>query len=545
MRRFPSLFSRRCSWVFFLTALLFGSLHPAYGQRQGPDRAKWFHTLRAADYDAHTVVPAPAAFGKRGDVATAMITVTYNNFPEEAQRAFQLAVDLWETHIDSSVPIRIQANWEPLEDGVLGAAGPSLFADFQGAPERETWYAAALADALAGTELGSPAEPDIFAFFNSTFSNWHFREDLDGGTPGGLFDFTTVVFHEIGHGLGFTGSFDLDDGIPENGDECLGDESGVGCWGEPTGDGLLLPIIFDRFAEDAAGVSLLNEQVYPNPSVELADALESEALFFDGTSVRTVSGDVPVDLYAPNNFEPGSSFSHLDEQRYPPGSPNSLMTPFLGRAETIFSPGPVTCALFQDLGWPLGPDCLGELGSGLVAFTADTQGGDAVLQWTAVGTEALARFIIEQRFFSAPFVPIDSVEAAGVGSQDFTFRLDDLTPGRYTFRLVQVRLDGTRSLGPQQSVFIPLDRPFVLSEVYPNPLQNEGQVTLQVSATQRVRAALYDVQGRQVAELADRIAQSRDLLRLRLDAASLASGIYIIRVLGDDFAETRTAVVVK
>lgn len=539
MRRPPLPFLRRCSWVILLTVLVLTA--PPVQAQETP--GGWWHTLRAADYDAHTVVPAPAAFGKRGDVATAEIIVTYTNFPEPARRAFELAVDLWETHVDSPVPIRVQASWEPLGDGVLGSTGPNLVTDFPSQPQDNTWYAYALADAIAGFEVRNEGEPDLFTFFNSEFSNWHFREDLDGGTPSGQFDFTTVVFHEIAHGLGFTGSFDVDDGDPEF-DECPG-PAGNGCWGLSTNDGRLFPFIFDRFAEDADEVALLNESIYPNPSVALAEVLQGEAVFFDGPSVRTVNEDVPVDLYAPNNFEQGSSFSHLDEQRFPPGNPNSLMTPFLARAETIFSPGPITCALFQDIGWPLGPDCLGELGSGLVAFTADRQGGGAVLQWTAVGTEEIDRFIVEQRFFDAPFIPVDSVRATGAGSQDFTFRLDDLTPGRYTFRLIPVRVDGTRSLGPQQSVFIPLDRPFLLSEVYPNPLQNDAQLTVQVSATQRVRAALFDAQGRRIAELADRIVQSRDVLRLHLDADPLSSGIYFVRILGDDFAETRTAVVVK
>jgi hypothetical protein len=529
-----------------LVVILGGAIQRVEAQEHHPETVPdgWLHTLRAADYDAHTVVPPPVRFGKRGDVATARITVTFNNFPEEAERAFRLAADLWETHVESPVPIRIRASWEPLGEGVLGSAGPALFANFQSAPERGTWYAAALADALAGSELGNGGEPDIFAFFNSDFANWYFRDDLDGGTPSGLFDFTTVVFHEIGHGLGFTGSFTVDDGDPEF-DECPGDEAGVGCWGEPTGDGRLFPIIFDRFTEDASEVSLLNQAVYPNPSVALADILQGEAVFFDGENVRAVNEDVPVDLYAPDNFELGSSFSHLDEQRFPPGTPNSLMTPFLARAETIFSPGPVTCAIFRDIGWPLGPDCLGEFGSGLVTFSARADGGSAVLQWTAVGTEDIARFIVEQRFFDGPFVPIDSVQATGTNSQDFTFRLTDLAPGRYTFRLIPVRVDGTRSLGPQQSVFIPLDRPYVLSEVYPNPVQQDAQLTLQVSTTQRVRAVLYDVQGRELAELASGIVQARGLLRLHIDAGPLGSGIYFVRVLGDDFAETRSAVVVK
>ncbi|MCK7534680.1 MAG: hypothetical protein MZV63_28610 [Marinilabiliales bacterium] len=43
---------------------------------------------------------------------------------------------------------------------------------------------------------------------NATFNKevkWYFG--TDGNTPELLYDFVTVVLHEIGHGLGFTGFF--------------------------------------------------------------------------------------------------------------------------------------------------------------------------------------------------------------------------------------------------------------------------------------------------------------------------------------------------
>ncbi|NIV03224.1 MAG: T9SS type A sorting domain-containing protein, partial [Calditrichae bacterium] len=62
------------------------------------------------------------------------------------------------------------------------------------------------------------------------------------------------------------------------------------------------------------------------------------------------SGNRPK-LYAPSNWEQGSSYSHLDETTFPPGNPNSLMTPQIGNAEPIHAPGPVTLGIFRDMGW--------------------------------------------------------------------------------------------------------------------------------------------------------------------------------------------------
>lgn len=500
------------------------------------------HTLRAADYDAETFVAPSSALHKRAGVATSTIQVRFINqasWPAAAQNAFSFAADLWETHLESSQTITIEARFESLDEGVLGSAGPSLIADFGGGSLRDTWYASALAEAIAERDF-TGADAEIFATFNSDFDNWYFG--TDGNTPAGQFDFVSVVMHELGHGLGFTGSFDVDDGDPSTNTECNG-QAGFGCWGFEANSGEVFPIIYDRFVEDENEVPLLDESAYPNPSIVLGDVLQSEQVFFEADAVLSANDDVPVDLYAPSNFEPGSSFSHLDEESFRPGNPNSLMTPFLGRAEAIFSPGPVTCAIFQEIGWPLGPDCQGLLAGGLTVFDADLVGEAAVLTWTISGAEDFSAFRIEQRFFEGSFFEIGQVAATGMNTQTFEFRVDGLEPGRYGFRLVLVRDDGSTSLGPIVELIVPLDGNYALTEVFPNPATGAAQLDLQVRQTQPVRADLYDAQGRHIATLADRIVQNRDRLRLAIDAGSLAAGIYFVRVVGSDFAQTRTVVI--
>ena len=77
--------------------------------------------------------------------------------PAEAKTAFQYAVDIWETLIISEIPIKIQANWAVLDQGVLGSAGPGLlFRDFNGAQHPNSWYPVALAEKLSGEELNNP-----------------------------------------------------------------------------------------------------------------------------------------------------------------------------------------------------------------------------------------------------------------------------------------------------------------------------------------------------------------------------------------------------
>jgi len=75
-------------------------------------------------------------------------------WPTGAQAAFSYAASIWGTLLNSTVPIRINACWANLGYGVLGHSAPeTLHRGFSGAPVADTWYAAALANALAGSDL--------------------------------------------------------------------------------------------------------------------------------------------------------------------------------------------------------------------------------------------------------------------------------------------------------------------------------------------------------------------------------------------------------
>ncbi|WP_412067493.1 hypothetical protein [Rubrivirga sp. IMCC43871] len=283
---------------------------------------------------------------------TATITVDYTGFTPVAQAAFQRAIDIWAEHIDSPIEIRVQADFEVLGSTTLGQAGPLIVRDF-GAGLPDTWYPFALADALAGRDLFSAEDDfyyDISATFNSSFSRFYFG--LDGRPPSNQIDFVTVVLHELGHGLGFTGSGDVRDN--EEGNRCVG-SNGIGCWGFAS-NGRTSPLIFDRFLEDGAGTSFLDEEIYPNPSQVLGDLLESEDLFVDAPLTVAVYGERPP-VWAPLRFERGSSFSHWDETVIV-GSSAALMTPLVANGEAYQDPGDITCAFFSDMGWELGAGCL-------------------------------------------------------------------------------------------------------------------------------------------------------------------------------------------
>jgi hypothetical protein len=280
-------------------------------------------TLQLLKEPSRLYIPAPERF--RQGVQTATFIVDYEGFTPQAQAAFQYAVDIWSSILVSSVPIRIKAKWAPLATGVLGSAGPNGFAN-----DGSKWFPIALAEAMGGAALNNPDSADIKATFSSSFSNWYLG--TDGNPASNEFDFVSVVLHELGHGLGFIGSMEYN--------------NGSGSWG----GGTSLPFVYDIYAVNGSGQQLIDTNIFPNPSMELGQQLVSNNLFYNSPKTVSANGGTPAPIYAPNPWEQGSSYSHFDEATYG-GTQNALMTPSIAPGEVIHSPGPLMLALFEDNGW--------------------------------------------------------------------------------------------------------------------------------------------------------------------------------------------------
>jgi len=265
---------------------------------------------------------------KSGSLKKSTIFVDYKGFPDDARLAFQYAVDIWSTLVYSPVPIHVLANWVSLETGVLGSCGPAnYYKNFNSTQVWNCYYPVALVEKMLGEEVNGSENYDIEGSFNKDFSNWYFG--LDGNTPTNQYDFVSTALHELAHGLGFSGFFYS--------------QSGTGGYGG--GDGF--SAIFDQFVINQNGQKLIDTKIFTNPSKLLSQNLTSGWLAFD---TKLVEGSLPR-LYAPATWDDGSSLYHLNENTYQAKDPNSLMTPFAGKGESIHDPGPNTMAIMADMGW--------------------------------------------------------------------------------------------------------------------------------------------------------------------------------------------------
>jgi hypothetical protein len=368
------------------------------------------HTIVCFNIDsvALTFQSPPSRFLDGQAEQFAEFLINFRDVPPAAREAITYAAGIWASSLYSDVPIRIDVSWDSLEATALASAGPgTLYRSFPGALNPETWYPVALAEAISGEELNDTTDADIVVTVNRN-ANWYFR--LDGRTPRTAFDLVSVILHELGHGLGFLSS----------------------ATEEPEGQGALgfddFLAVYDVFLENASGQRLGNRVLFASPSVQLLRQFTSNRLFFASTMAAAFNGGEFPQVFAPTEFDEGSSLSHLDEFSFRAGSPASLMTPRLARAEAIHDPGEITLAIMEQLGWQTVLDFTGTRPAlaerSLPAFPNPTAGP------LSVDLPAPGPLLVRVADYTGKTLLNREVDSATAGA---TLRLDlsQLAPGTY------------------------------------------------------------------------------------------------------------------
>ncbi len=276
------------------------------------------------EYDPHYIprrqVLRPKNFG-------ATFNVVYDgNVPDEAKSAFEEGViPILQDFISSPVPINIRLNWRSLEGTSLAGASPTAYySRFSNVPNPDEVYPVALAEKISGILLNDPDEPDINITVNDGI-NWYYNYFNPLGV-GSRYDFVSVLLHEVFHGLGFTAVTTVTDNVGRVGVFSGGRHS-----------------IYSEFMVNGSGIRVTS---FRDNSSQMASVLQSDNIFF-----RFISGLERAKLFAPQEYNRGSSISHLDELTYN-DTPNALMTPSIGPGQVEHDPG-IALDMLYDMGWDM------------------------------------------------------------------------------------------------------------------------------------------------------------------------------------------------
>jgi hypothetical protein len=274
----------------------------------------------------------------------ARFIITFDaNVPANARTSFDNAAQYWSSHIASNVPITIHVSSSyrpPTPGNNLVWAGQNLspYGVLNG-----KIYRLALASKLLGYSV-SPNAPFMTITYNSAINYYY---GIDGNLAQGQVDFLSMAMHEIGHGLGVSG-FTTTKPTPNPYVSNPNSIKNVNNVYE----------IYSQFVSVGQNNPLVN---LPDASTEVYNALRSNNLYWSGANGIAGNNGVKPKLYAPSLFEPGSSYSHLDEQTYLAGNTNSLMTPVLNYNEVIHVAGPITLGILKDIGWDTNCWTIGEV----------------------------------------------------------------------------------------------------------------------------------------------------------------------------------------
>lgn len=440
----------------FIAASLISSLS-VYGQdiqiermiTIEPEEIQQICILEPLDFDDHFKIEAmPARFKANSNTGGATFTINFQNscggevWPDEAMNAFQYAADLWGSHLNSAVPISINASWRSLGANTLGSAGPTTFFSFSNANAAvlgvfpNTFYPIAQVNALLGRDVKEQdnvtVTHDITINISCDRENWYYGTDAN--PPAGQFDLVTVLLHEIGHGIGFLGSV-------------FGDNNAqTATWGSlvgPLNNQVRLPFVYDQFTLDGNFDNLIDEDVYPlsktsGNSNDLYRAATGrvDGLFFNGLEAEFSLENIRIPIWAPSSYQAGSSYSHLDQNFFATTDPygsSALMRPQINTALAIHSPGPVFCGMLKDMMWPLGPACevliedTGPLDRTLLAMPGNGSSGHVLnprLVWNDVNGANSYRIQLSRDFMHTSVLLDETINGTSltVGS-----RLDNST----------------------------------------------------------------------------------------------------------------------
>ena len=190
----------------------------------------------------------------------------------------------------------------------------------------------------------------------------------------------------------------------------------------------------------------------------------------------------------------------------------------------------------------------------LTSFTANADGNTVSLIWTTSTETNNSGFSLERKQVFSSQSTVNNEEwneicfILGHGTttekQSYSFEDNNLTSGKYLYRLKQIDFDGTFEYSNEVEVIINAPEKFELSQNYPNPFNPSTKIRYQVASTNPVNLKIYDVLGNEVATLVNEV-QPNGNYEVEFNASGLASGTYFYKLQSGEFIQTKKMVLIK
>ncbi len=209
----------------------------------------------------------------------------------------------------------------------------------------------------------------------------------------------------------------------------------------------------------------------------------------------------------------------------------------------------------------INPD--GQLGNPAVpvelsSFNANVNGDNVELIWTTASETNNNGFQVERSIKNYQ-LKIKSFETVGFVTGNgtstelnyYSFKDEDLSAGKYIYRLKQIDYDGSFEYSNEIEVDVNVVDEFMLYQNYPNPFNPTTKIkysipSVETHSSASVQLKIYDVLGNEVAVLVNE-QQAPGEYEIEFDAAkyNLSSGVYYYSLTSGDFVQTKKMAIIK
>ncbi len=183
------------------------------------------------------------------------------------------------------------------------------------------------------------------------------------------------------------------------------------------------------------------------------------------------------------------------------------------------------------------------------AFNSSVIRNNVSLHWTTAFEINNAAFEVERKLSTDAAIWSKVGSITGNGSinipVNYSFNDNNVVTGKYNYRLKQKDFNGSYNyynLSNEVIVGIPVQ--FYLSQNYPNPFNPTTKINFDLPVDSKVKIEVFDITGRSLAILADRIITA-GYHTVDFNASALSSGVYFYRLNAGEFNSTKRMVLLK
>ncbi len=193
----------------------------------------------------------------------------------------------------------------------------------------------------------------------------------------------------------------------------------------------------------------------------------------------------------------------------------------------------------------------------LTTFSAITIGSIVKLSWNTATEINNYGFEVER---NTPLNPLSRGEAedrgvwekigfvSGNGNSNspksYSFVDDNVTAGKYSYRLKQIDNDGQFEYSKTVEVNLSAPKKFELSQNYPNPFNPATTISYNIPEATNVKLTIFNILGQEIRTLVNEFKEA-GVHTVNFNASELNSGLYIYKIEAGTFNQTRKMTLIK